>query len=92
VVRIIGALHKITFVKDTVEERFTEDTPARLIGVLAYDSDRLDAELSTEGIELISPHRRNRTKPATQDGRALRRYRRRSRSNDSLPGCKTSDA
>jgi transposase len=26
---------------------------------------------------LIAPHRANRSKPATQDGRALRRYRRR---------------
>jgi IS4 transposase len=26
---------------------------------------------------LIAPHRSNRSKPATQDGRALRRYRRR---------------
>ncbi len=29
------------------------------------------------GIELIAPHRSNRKKPATQDGRALRRYKRR---------------
>jgi len=30
-------------------------------------------------VELISPHRWNRSKPVTQDGRALRRYRRRYR-------------
>jgi len=28
-------------------------------------------------MELIAPHRWNRSKPRTQDGRALRRYRRR---------------
>jgi hypothetical protein len=39
-------------------------------------SDQLDAELAPRGIELIVPHRRNRTHP-TQDGRPLRRYRRR---------------
>ena len=29
------------------------------------------------GIELIAPHKRNREKPKTQDGRKLRRYKRR---------------
>ena len=29
------------------------------------------------GVEKFAPHRRNRTKPKTQDGRPLRRYRRR---------------
>jgi transposase len=48
-----------------------------LIGDRAYDSDKLDAELKEQGIEMIAPHRRNRKKPATQDGRVLRRYKRR---------------
>jgi transposase len=69
--------HEVTLVKDTVEERFTEDTPERLIGDPAYDSDKLDGELHDEGIEFIAPHRRNRIKPPTQDGRALRRYHKR---------------
>lgn len=51
--------------------------PARLIADRGYDSDPLRAHLAQRGIELISPHRRNRVKPPTQDGRALRRYRRR---------------
>ena len=29
------------------------------------------------GTQMIAPHRRNRKKPKTQDGRVLRRYRRR---------------
>ncbi|WP_413017662.1 transposase [Noviherbaspirillum sp. 1P10PC] len=29
------------------------------------------------GIELIAPHRKNRVKPTSQDGRPLRRYKRR---------------
>jgi len=37
----------------------------------------LRTRLAQRGIELISPHRKNRTTPPTQDGRALRRYRRR---------------
>lgn len=49
-----------------------------MIGDKAYDSDVLDARLAVErGIELIAPHRRNRQRPRTQDGRPLRRYRRR---------------
>ena len=51
--------------------------PERLIGDKAYDSDPLDAQLGLQGIEMIAPHRRGRKKPKTQDGRRLRRYRRR---------------
>lgn len=69
--------HEVTLVEGTLEERFTEETPERLIGDLAYDSDKLDAQLAHQGIELISPHRINRRRRPTQDGRALRRYRRR---------------
>lgn len=49
-----------------------------MIGDRAYDSDPLDSRLRGErGIELIEPHKSNRRKPKTQDGRALRRYRNR---------------
>ena len=54
-----------------------EAKPENLIGDRAYDSDKLDDELRQEGIEMISPHRRNRKKAKTQDGRRLRRYERR---------------
>jgi len=48
------------------------------MGDLAYDSDPLDQQLQQDyGIELIAPHKRNRKKPRTQDGRALQRYCRR---------------
>jgi transposase len=48
-----------------------------LIGDKAYDSDRLDRDLAESyGIEMIAPHRGERRTP-TQDGRPLRRYRRR---------------
>ncbi|MBK4739240.1 transposase [Noviherbaspirillum sp. DKR-6] len=42
-----------------------------------YDSDPLDQKLAQRGIELIAPHRKNRIRAATQDGRPLRRYKRR---------------
>ena len=51
--------------------------PQRLIADKGYDSDPFRNYLASKGIELIAPHRCNRKKPATQDGRPLRRYRRR---------------
>jgi transposase len=68
--------HEVTLAEATVTARVVEELPAQLIGDKAYDSDRLDADLAAAGIEMIAPHRRNRQQP-TQDGRALRRYRRR---------------
>jgi transposase len=51
--------------------------PMRVIADKAYDSDPLRKRLRQRGIELICPHKRNRVRLATQDGRALRRYRHR---------------
>ena len=64
-------------VEATLKQRFMKEKPHRLIGDRAYDSDPLDAQLSKQGIELIAPHKTNRRKSATQDGRPLRRYVRR---------------
>ena len=51
--------------------------PERLICDKAYDSDALRGRLAERGIELICPHRKNRKRAKLQDGRKLRRYRRR---------------
>ena len=51
--------------------------PMRVIADKAYDSDPLRDRLRRRGIELICPHKKNRVRAATQDGRALRRYQRR---------------
>ncbi len=51
--------------------------PVRVIADKAYDSDPLRKRLRQRGIELVCPHKKNRVRPATQDGRALRRYKRR---------------
>ena len=48
-----------------------------MIGDRAYDSDPLDQKLLQQGVQLIAPHKYNRRKPRTQDGRPLRRYCRR---------------
>ena len=68
--------HKVTLATSTLLRMVVPEAPQNLIGDNAYDSDRLDAELRFYGIELIAPHRRNR-RNATQDGRRLKRYRRR---------------
>lgn len=69
--------HEVSLVQGTLAEVLTAERPARLIGDKAYDSDPLDAGLAEQGVELIAPHRANRKKAATQDGRKLRRYKRR---------------
>ena len=70
--------HEVKLVEETIDSGFTQNTPDRNIGDKAYDSDKLDEQLNEErGIELIAPHRKGRKKPRTQDGRKLRRYRRR---------------
>lgn len=69
--------HEARLTQATVDARFTRVKPTRLIGDRAYDNDPLDTQLASQGIELIAPHRYNRSKPATQDGRALRRHKRR---------------
>ena len=63
--------------KATLEARVVAEVPERLIGDKAYDSDKLDDQLMQEyGTELIAPNKINRKAP-TQDGRPLRRYRKR---------------
>ena len=69
--------HESQLVEETLWRLHIDDVPERLVGDKAYDSDLLDAHLAKEyGIELIAPNRINRKKP-TQDGRPLRRYKRR---------------
>ncbi len=70
--------HEVTLVEQTLEARFIDEVPEKLIGDKAYDSDALDEQMEVDyGIEVIAPHRSNRVKPRTQDGRKLRRSRKR---------------
>jgi transposase len=69
--------NEVTLIEPLLEKRVLRRKPKRLIYDRAADSDPLRARLRRRGIELICPHRQNRTKPKTQDGRALRRYKRR---------------
>ena len=67
---------EVRLVHSTLEARFVAELPERLIGDKAYDSDPLAAQLAEGGVELIAPNRENRT-VKTQDGRPLRRHKRR---------------
>jgi transposase len=70
--------HETRLVEPTIERRFLAETPERLIGDRAYDSDPLDAQIRARfGVRLVAPHHPKRSRKATQDGRVLRRYRRR---------------
>jgi len=69
--------HEVTLVQLSFDFYMIEANPDNLIGDRACDSDKLDEELRQDGIDMIAPHRRNRVKPRTQDGRRLRRHERR---------------
>ena len=66
-------------VNDTVPagELLVDLSADKLLADRAYDSDPLDEALAGQGVELVAPHRKNRKKAPTQDGRVLRRYKRR---------------
>ena len=75
---IEGANHaEVNLIEPLLDSTVTGYVPGNLIYDRAGDSDPLRERLAERGIELICPHRRGRKKPATQDGRKLRRYRRR---------------
>lgn len=72
-----GSRHDVTLVDQTLDEAITEYLPQKLIGDKAFDSARLEQQLHEErDIELIAPKRSNNIR-RRQDGRALRRYKRR---------------
>src|SRR5205807_9575427 len=69
--------HEVRLVQLCFDFYMIEAKPENLIGDRAYDSDPLDEELRKDRIEMIAPHRSNRSKPPTQDRRRLSRYMRR---------------
>ena len=68
---------EVTLIEPLLEQRIVRRRPNRLIYDKAADSDALRRRLARRGIELICPHSTNRKRPPLQDGRSLRRYRRR---------------
>jgi IS4 transposase len=65
-------------VEKSLSSRFVKKLPKWLVGDRAYDSDVLDRNLAKKHVEMIAPHKKNRLdETKTQDGRSLRRYKRR---------------
>lgn len=71
-----GQRHEVGLVHATLNARFVTQAPRRLVGDKAYDSANLQASLASQRIDLIAPTRA-RSRARKQDGRKLRRYRRR---------------
>lgn len=51
--------------------------PVPVVADRGFDSDPLRDDLAEQGFELLAPHRKNRTRPSRNDGRKMRRYKRR---------------
>lgn len=65
-------------IETLIDERVLQNRQSpRLIYDRAADSNELRARMYDRGIDLISPHRKNRKRFGRQDGRKLRRYRKR---------------
>ncbi len=68
---------EVSLIEPMLEHRVLARLPQRLVYDRAADSDPLRQRLKERGIELVCPHRKSRKKPATQDGRKLKPYKRR---------------
>ena len=74
-----GSRHDCVLTERTLDAAFVAELPPRLIGDKAWDATKLQQRLLAErGVDLIAPKRGGK-RPSTrqQDGRKLRRYKRR---------------
>src|SRR5215472_12449401 len=63
--------HEVRLAQLCFDFYMIEAKPENWIGDRAYDSDPLDEELRRDGIEMIAPHRANRSKPPKSLGSTL---------------------
>jgi len=68
---------EVNTIETLVDERMCDEVPPRILYDKAADADWLRESMAAREIELICPHRRGRKKPPLQDGRSLRRAKRR---------------
>jgi len=80
--------HEVKLAESTLVQMVIPEPPQNLIGDNAYASDKLETKLRSYGVELISPHRRDR-KNKTQDLRRCDGIANVGRLKDCLPGYKT---
>lgn len=67
--------HDVTLIEPLLDQRRLRRLPKHLVYDLAADSDRLRKRLRQRSIELVCPHRYNRTRPPLQDRRNHRRWK-----------------
>ena len=73
-----GAVGEVSVEFREAVRREDADIPLQpVIADRGYDSDPLRELLEERGVQLIAPHRKNRTKPPTQDEAGLEPYKRR---------------
>jgi transposase len=73
-----GSKHDLSLVDDVLDAAFQKKIPPKLIGDKGFDSRPLSERLAHRCIELIAPKRTGTwASRRKQDGRPLRRYRRR---------------
>lgn len=74
-----GSRHDVVLTDQTLDAAFVKELPSKIIGDKAWDSKKHQTSLAAQrNIELIAPTRRGkRPSQRQQDGRALRRYKRR---------------
>lgn len=68
---------EVKLVEKLIDKCVCDDIAGRLLYDKAADSDPLRERLATQQIDLICPHRKNRKREPTQDGRKLKRFRKR---------------
>ena len=68
---------EVNLIEPLIDAAATPFVPGTLLYDKAADCDALRERLAGRDIDLVSPHRKNRVRPKRQDGRKLRRYRRR---------------
>jgi transposase len=68
---------EVRLVQQTLDTLPEQGHPERIVADLGYDSNPLRAALWAQNIQPVIPARRNSRKATDQDGRCLRRYRRR---------------
>jgi transposase len=73
-----GSKHDLQLADQVLDSAFDAQIPPKLIGDKGFDSNPLAQRLHQRGIELIAPKRTGKFgSRRKQDGRPLRRYRRR---------------
>lgn len=68
---------EVTLAERTIENRHVSAAPFLVVADKAYDSDPLRERMADRDMILIAPHRAGRVRPCFNDGRRLRRYRKR---------------